>query len=186
MAVQKIGLCCGTPALALAALACLHSKKGWGLGGESGRYAEEPEDAHSSRAYWQRARRPRVDARPRPPPPHTCTRSPPALQTQEIWSFAIPAAWLLLLATPAQLARAAAPGNALPLALFLVHYFNRDIIYPLRLRGGKPTPFVVWLSAAAFCIYNGYMQVRRLEGLGGGVGWVVAGWRGGSCWACQG
>lgn len=40
-----------------------------------------------------------------------------------------------------------------------VHYFNRDFIFPLRLRGGKPTPFVVWLSAAVFCIYNGYMQV---------------------------
>lgn len=33
-----------------------------------------------------------------------------------------------------------------------------DFIFPLRLRGGKPTPFTVWLMAAVFCIYNGYMQ----------------------------
>lgn len=33
-----------------------------------------------------------------------------------------------------------------------------DFIFPLRLRGGKPTPFTVWLMAAVFCIYNGFMQ----------------------------
>lgn len=53
--------------------------------------------------------------------------SPFALQTQELWSFVIPAVWLGLLATPQQRARAAAPGNALPLAAFLLHYLNRDL-----------------------------------------------------------
>lgn len=74
----------------------------------------------------------------------------------------MPAAWLCLAASraPRQLARAAAPGNALPLALFIIHYFYRGLIYPLRVRGGRPTPAAVWGMAAAFCAYNGFMQVR--------------------------
>lgn len=91
------------------------------------------------------------------PVPLPCPTAP--LQTQEMWSFLVPAAWLLLFATREQLARVSAPGNAALLAMFLVHYFHRDFIFPLRLRGGKPTPFVVWLMAAVFCIYNGFMQV---------------------------
>ncbi|KAI7842014.1 hypothetical protein COHA_004215 [Chlorella ohadii] len=82
--------------------------------------------------------------------------------TQEMWSFVVPATWLAFFATPDQLARLSAPANALLMTLFLVHYFNRDFIFPLRLRGGKPTPFTVWLMAAVFCIYNGYMQTKYL------------------------
>ena len=118
--------------------------------------------------------------------------------TQELWSFAIPAA-ALLLATQEQRMRAAAPANALLLGVeargggrvrgvgvkgggagvlsrshdarpppplsphtgaFLLHYANRDFIYPLCLRGAKPTPVTVWAMAAVFCIYNGWMQAR--------------------------
>lgn len=82
--------------------------------------------------------------------------------TQEVWSFAVPALWLAFFATPEQWARLRAPQNALLMTLFLVHYFNRDFIFPLRLRGGKPTPFTVWLMAAVFCVYNGYMQTKYL------------------------
>lgn len=82
--------------------------------------------------------------------------------TQELWSFLVPAVWLSCAATPDQIQRVRHPPNAALLALFLLHYFHRDFIFPLRLRGGKPTPFVVWLSAAVFCIYNGYMQTRHL------------------------
>lgn len=39
-----------------------------------------------------------------------------------MWSFVVPAAWLALFATPEQLARAAAPANALLLGMFLLHY----------------------------------------------------------------
>ena len=88
----------------------------------------------------------------------------PSQQTQELWSFAVPALWLTLAATPAQLERLRQPANALLLALFLVHYLHRDFIFPLRIRGGKPTPFVVWL------------MVR-------GWWWVVGGGGGGS--GCQ-
>lgn len=62
--------------------------------------------------------------------------------------------------------RAAAPGNAVLLATFLVHYFYRDLVFPLRLRGGKPTPLVVWGMALGFCVFNGYMQTRCAQSPG--------------------
>lgn len=40
-------------------------------------------------------------------------------------------------------------------ALFTLHYANRTLIFPLRLRGGKPTPVVVAALAFVFCSYNG-------------------------------
>lgn len=46
-------------------------------------------------------------------------------QTQEMWSFLVPCAWLLLFATDEQLQRAKEPANGLLLAMFLIHYFNR-------------------------------------------------------------
>ena len=52
--------------------------------------------------------------------------------------------------------------NQLLLTLFMMHYANRSLIYPLRLGGGKPTPFLVMLMAFAFCSVNGYMQTRML------------------------
>lgn len=44
------------------------------------------------------------------------------------------------------------------LAAFLAHYAHRSFVYPLRLRGAKPTPLVVCAMAAAFCIVNGVLQ----------------------------
>ena len=105
--------------------------------------------AKAGRPPWPPAGGSRLILRLRPEP-----------QTQEIPSFLIPAAWLLLWATPEQRARAAAPGNAALLATFLLHYFYRDLVFPFRLRGGKPTPLVVWAMALAFCVFNGYMQSR--------------------------
>lgn len=58
---------------------------------------------------------------PRLPPPPFAT----IMQTQELWSFAVPAAWLCFFATPEQWARVRAPQNALLMTLFLVHYLNR-------------------------------------------------------------
>lgn len=129
----------------------------------------------------------------------------PLAQTQEMWSFLVPAAWLALFATPAQWERLRAPANALLVSLFMLHYANRrvespaaaagapgapppdftpppplplpsrDFIFPLRLRGGKPTPFVVWLMAALFCGYNGYMQVGAVQRQAGRAGCTAAG-----------
>lgn len=87
---------------------------------------------------------------------HFCPWAP---QTQEMPSFAVPAAWLVFFTTPDQLARLQAPANALLMALLLIHYAYRDLVFPFRLRGGKPTPFTVWVSALIFCTYNGWMQV---------------------------
>jgi 3-oxo-5-alpha-steroid 4-dehydrogenase 1 len=44
------------------------------------------------------------------------------------------------------------------LAAFLLHYANRAFVYPLRMRGGKPTPLLVMLMAVVFCFWNGAMQ----------------------------
>lgn len=43
-----------------------------------------------------------------------------------------------------------------------MHYFYRDLVFPFRLRKGKPTPFTVWALAAIFCVYNGFMQTNYL------------------------
>jgi 3-oxo-5-alpha-steroid 4-dehydrogenase 1 len=52
--------------------------------------------------------------------------------------------------------------NWILLGLFLLHYVNRSFIFPLLIRGGKPTPFVIFLLAFIFCVFNGYLQCRYL------------------------
>lgn len=54
------------------------------------------------------------------------------------------------------------PGNLLVLLCFVLHYINRSIIYPLRMKGSKPTPFLIMLMALIFCAMNGYLQCRSL------------------------
>lgn len=51
--------------------------------------------------------------------------------------------------------------NRLLLALFVAHYVNRSLIYPLRTQG-RPMPLTVMLMAFAFCTVNGYLQARAL------------------------
>mmetsp|Transcript_25442 Transcript_25442/g.76405 ORF Transcript_25442/g.76405 Transcript_25442/m.76405 type:complete len:258 (+) Transcript_25442:197-970(+) len=57
-----------------------------------------------------------------------------------------------------------ATENGTLLALFCCHYFNRAVVYPYRIRGGKPTPLVVMLSAFGFTFVNGYLQAGALIG----------------------
>jgi 3-oxo-5-alpha-steroid 4-dehydrogenase 1 len=57
------------------------------------------------------------------------------------------------------------PSNKILLGLFAFHYFNRAIIFPMRMRGGKPMPLSVMLSALVFCTWNGYLQGRQLTHL---------------------
>jgi len=75
---------------------------------------------------------------------------------QEMWSVLVPLA-LMPFADPACLA---SPANRALGAMFLTHYTYRAFIYPLRMRGSKPMPLLICLSAAAFCTFNGYMQAR--------------------------
>lgn len=76
-------------------------------------------------------------------------------------------------------------ANRILIGLFLLHYTQRceridcplcsrahrvcvcvcmrsTFIFPLLIRGGKPTPFVVFLMALLFCVVNGYLQMRFL------------------------
>jgi hypothetical protein len=80
------------------------------------------------------------------------------LQTQEMWSAIVP---MLVLVHAHRSGRALAPAQALLMGMFLLHYTWRSFVYPLLLRGGKPTPVGIWLMACAFCVYNGYLQVCR-------------------------
>ena len=72
----------------------------------------------------------------------------------------------LLVARAWLVAAAADPGGpmtrvnarTLLLAAFLAHYAHRTFVYPLRLRGAKPTPLLVCAMAAAFCVANGVLQ----------------------------
>jgi len=60
-----------------------------------------------------------------------------------------------------------ASANTLLLVLFCAHYAHRALIFPLRLRGGKPTPAIIAAMAFAFCAFNG-----ALQGL-----WLARAWR---------
>lgn len=80
---------------------------------------------------------------------------------QELPSFLIPAAmWLWGVWTANPRLTAFTPNTVL-LGMFLYHYFNRALIFPLRIRGGKPTPFGVFLMAFVFCLWNGWVARGR-------------------------
>lgn len=46
----------------------------------------------------------------------------------------------------------------LPYVLFILHYINRDIIYPWRLKSTTKVPLEILLSAFSFTFANGYLQ----------------------------
>jgi len=48
------------------------------------------------------------------------------------------------------------------LFMFVAHYINRTIIYPLRQTNRKPMPLLVPLSAFAFTSFNGYLQCKSI------------------------
>lgn len=52
--------------------------------------------------------------------------------------------------------------NLILLSLFAVHYVNRTLIYPFKIRGGNSTPLLVVFFAWLFCTINGYLQARTL------------------------
>uniref|UniRef100_A0A8R1DMJ5 3-oxo-5alpha-steroid 4-dehydrogenase (NADP(+)) n=1 Tax=Caenorhabditis japonica TaxID=281687 RepID=A0A8R1DMJ5_CAEJA len=42
--------------------------------------------------------------------------------------------------------------------LFCIHYFNRALIFPFRIRSKTVSPLYIMLSAIFFCCYNGFIQ----------------------------
>nr|XP_004666165.2 3-oxo-5-alpha-steroid 4-dehydrogenase 1 isoform X1 [Jaculus jaculus] len=60
-------------------------------------------------------------------------------------------------------ARLGCRPNCVLLAMFLVHYIQRTLVFPFLIRGGKPTPLLSFVLAFAFCNYNGYLQSRYLS-----------------------
>jgi hypothetical protein len=54
--------------------------------------------------------------------------------------------------------------NKLLLLLFVLHYLQRAILYPLRMSpSSKQMPLAVVASAFSFCSFNGYLQVQSLS-----------------------
>lgn len=45
--------------------------------------------------------------------------------------------------------------NCLLVGGFLLHYFNRSVVYPLRINNPSATPFIVFAMAFSFCTVNG-------------------------------
>ncbi|KAL1524094.1 hypothetical protein AB1Y20_019004 [Prymnesium parvum] len=81
-----------------------------------------------------------------------------AWAVQELPALLIPAA---LWATTRSSATESLPNRVL-LLCFEAHYLNRSVFFPLTVRGGKPTPFGVFLMAFLFCSINAYLQGRYL------------------------
>mmetsp|Transcript_3016 Transcript_3016/g.4196 ORF Transcript_3016/g.4196 Transcript_3016/m.4196 type:complete len:266 (+) Transcript_3016:46-843(+) len=73
---------------------------------------------------------------------------------QEVPSLFVPL--LMMVRSNVRLAMA----NQVLLAMFLGHYVNRSIIFPLRIKHGKPSPIGVILAAFIFCSINGYLQAN--------------------------
>ncbi|CAM9475302.1 unnamed protein product [Discosporangium mesarthrocarpum] len=53
-------------------------------------------------------------------------------------------------------------ANLALLSMFVGHYINRTLIFPLRMRGGKQMPLAVALAAWIFCHVNSYLQCAHL------------------------
>eukprot|EP01065_Artemidia_motanka_P013857 TRINITY_DN1780_c1_g1_i1.p2 TRINITY_DN1780_c1_g1~~TRINITY_DN1780_c1_g1_i1.p2 ORF type:complete len:296 (+),score=49.29 TRINITY_DN1780_c1_g1_i1:32-889(+) len=62
-------------------------------------------------------------------------------------------------------------GTAL-LCLFAAHYFQRSFVFPLLMRGRKPTAFYVYLCAAGYCGFNGHLMSLALLNMEVGPGRV--------------
>ena len=80
---------------------------------------------------------------------------------QELPSFAVPVFFFAI--GPTEITGQLT--NRVLLGYFLFHYFNRTFVFPMRLRGGKPTPFGVMMAAFFFTLTNGYMQGRYLTAI---------------------
>ncbi|XP_008832795.1 3-oxo-5-alpha-steroid 4-dehydrogenase 1 [Nannospalax galili] len=83
----------------------------------------------------------------------------PAWLLQELPSLA----WPLYECVRPAAARLGSWPNRVLLAMFLIHYVHRTLVFPALIRGGKPTPLFSCVLAFMFCTVNGYMQSRYLS-----------------------
>ena len=75
---------------------------------------------------------------------------------QELPSWAIPT-WFLIKSFGESF-ESVPIANRLLLSLFVLHYTNRTFVFPLRIRGGKKTPFLEFAMAFIFTACNGLLQ----------------------------
>jgi len=53
--------------------------------------------------------------------------------------------------------------NRVALLLFVLHYFNRTLVYPWQLHSSKPIFIAYWIMAIIFCAINGVQQGNGLS-----------------------
>ena len=73
---------------------------------------------------------------------------------QEVPSFVVPA--VLCMESYPQINMT----QMVVMTMFMAHYFNRSIIYPLRIFQAKDTPIFIVLAAFVFCSFNGFLQAH--------------------------
>lgn len=73
---------------------------------------------------------------------------------QEIPSFAVPVLFIVF----TNKWKLISVCSKVVMGCFLLHYFQRAFVFPLLIRGGKPTPCVPFFLALVFCVVNGYLQ----------------------------
>jgi 3-oxo-5-alpha-steroid 4-dehydrogenase 1 len=52
--------------------------------------------------------------------------------------------------------------NWILMSLFILHYINRSIIYPLRMKAAQPMPASVTFLGFIFCVWNSATQALYL------------------------
>ncbi|KAL1783531.1 3-oxo-5-alpha-steroid 4-dehydrogenase 1 [Sigmodon hispidus] len=91
--------------------------------------------------------------------PGRCVPARPAWFLQELPSMA----WPLFECVRPTAARLGNLPNRVLLAMFLIHYVQRTLVFPALIRGGKATPLFSFAAAFLFCACNGYLQSRYLS-----------------------
>lgn len=90
----------------------------------------------------------------------------PALPARLGWILMESPAVVLFAAVFAHGAHRAEAAPLVLLALWQVHYVQRTVIYPLRMRGGRPMPVLIVALALGFNSVNAYVNARWISELG--------------------
>jgi protein-S-isoprenylcysteine O-methyltransferase Ste14 len=105
---------------------------------------------------------------------HTSERWGPRLPSRMAWCMMELPAPIFCLWAYSQGANAGEPVSLVMLAAFLVHYLERAIVYPLRMRSsGKQTPALSAFAAFAVNVMNGTITGLALGHIGSyGTAWL--------------